>query len=81
MVLIVWDVDIDGSLRADFIADVSRFDIQDFLIGLIIDGIDTSITAIMSMSMSQLVTSMALSPGDDDNLTPHPLSSFTHVQH
>jgi hypothetical protein len=24
---------------------------------------------------------MALSPGDDDNLTPHPLSSFTHVQH
>jgi hypothetical protein len=35
---------------------------------LIIDGIDASNTAIVSMSMSQPITSMALSPGDDDTI-------------
>jgi hypothetical protein len=32
------------------------------------DGIDTSTTAIVSMSMSQLVTSMAPSTGDGDTI-------------
>jgi hypothetical protein len=35
---------------------------------LIIDGIDASTTAIVSMSMSQPITLMALSPGDDDTI-------------
>jgi hypothetical protein len=35
---------------------------------LIIDGIDASTTAIVSMPMSQSITSMALSPGDDDTI-------------
>jgi hypothetical protein len=41
---------------------------QYFTIVLIIDGIDASTTAIASMSMSQPITSMALSPGDDDTI-------------
>jgi hypothetical protein len=39
--------------------DSSGFDNQHFLIVLIIDGIDTSTSAIVSMSMSQPITSMA----------------------
>jgi hypothetical protein len=39
-----------------------------FTIVLIIDGIDASTTAIVSMSMSLPITSMALSPGDDDTI-------------
>jgi hypothetical protein len=39
-----------------------------FPIVLIIDGIDTSTTAIVSMSISQPITSMAQSPGDDDTV-------------
>jgi hypothetical protein len=35
---------------------------------MIIDGIDASNTAIVSMSMSPLVTSLALSQGDDDTI-------------
>jgi hypothetical protein len=41
---------------------------QHFTIMLIIDGIDASTTAIVSMSMSQPIKSMALSPGDDDTI-------------
>jgi hypothetical protein len=35
---------------------------------MIIDGIDASTTAIVSMSMSQPITSMALLPSDDDTI-------------
>jgi hypothetical protein len=38
------------------------------IIQLIIDGIDTSTTTIMSMSMTQPITSMAPSVGDDDTI-------------
>jgi hypothetical protein len=48
--------------------DTSGLDNQYFPIVLIIDGIDTSTTVIVSMSMSQPITSMALSPGDDDTI-------------
>jgi hypothetical protein len=48
--------------------DTSGLDKQYFPIVLIIDGIDTSTTAIVSMRMSQPITSMALSPGDDDTI-------------
>jgi hypothetical protein len=45
--------------------DTSDLDNQYFPIVLIIGGIDTSTTHILSMSMSQPITSMALSPRDD----------------
>jgi hypothetical protein len=45
--------------------NTSGFDNQYFLIVLIIDGIDTGTTAIVSMSMSQPITSMTPSSGDD----------------
>ena len=48
--------------------DTSGLDNQYFPIVLIIDGIDTSTTAIVSMSMSQPITSIALSLGDDDTI-------------
>jgi pyruvate/oxaloacetate carboxyltransferase len=50
--------------------DTSGLNNQYFTIVLIIDGIDASITAIvsMSMSMSQPITSMALSLDDDDTI-------------
>jgi hypothetical protein len=48
--------------------DTSSFDNHDFPLVLIIDGIDTSTTSIMSMSMSQPITSMAPSTGDDDTI-------------
>jgi hypothetical protein len=51
-----------------YIIDTSGFDNQYFPIVLIIDGIDTSTTAIGSMSMSQPITSTAPSPGDDDTI-------------
>jgi hypothetical protein len=35
---------------------------------LVIDGIDTNTIAIVSMSMSQPITPMAPSTGDDDNI-------------
>jgi hypothetical protein len=46
--------------------DTSGLDNQYFTIVLIIDDIDASTTAIVSMS--QPITSMALSPGDDDTI-------------
>jgi hypothetical protein len=48
--------------------DTSGLNNQYFTIVLIIDGMHTSTTAIVSMSMSQPITSMALSPGDDDTI-------------
>jgi hypothetical protein len=48
--------------------DTSGFDIQYFPIVLRIDGIHTSTSAILPMSMSQPMTSMALSTGDDDTI-------------
>jgi hypothetical protein len=48
--------------------DTSGLDNQYFTIVLIIDGIDASTTAIVPMSMSQPITSMALSPSDDDTI-------------
>jgi hypothetical protein len=48
--------------------DTSGLDNQYFSIVLIIDGINTCTTAIVSMSMSQPITSMALSLGDDDTI-------------
>jgi hypothetical protein len=48
--------------------DTSGFDNQCFLIILMIAGIDTSTTAIVSMSMTQPIASMAPSTGDDDNI-------------
>jgi hypothetical protein len=48
--------------------DTSGLDDQYFPIVLIIDGIDTSTTAIVSISMSQSITSMAPSAGDDDTI-------------
>ena len=48
--------------------DTSGLNNQYFPIALIIDGIDTSNTAIVSMSMLQSITSMALSPDDDDTI-------------
>jgi hypothetical protein len=65
------------AIYANIIADVSIFgtiyryiglDNQQFQIVLIIDGIDTSTIAIVSMSMSQPITSMAPSTGDDDTI-------------
>jgi hypothetical protein len=48
--------------------DTSSLNNQYFQTVLIIDGIDTSTTIIVSMSMSQPITSMALSPGDGDTI-------------
>jgi hypothetical protein len=48
--------------------DTSGLNNQYFSIILIIDGIDASISAIVSMSMSQPITSMALLPSDDDTI-------------
>jgi hypothetical protein len=48
--------------------DVSGLDNQYFPIVLIIDGVDTSTTAIVSMSMSQPITWMVPSAGDDDTI-------------
>jgi hypothetical protein len=48
--------------------DTSGFDNQYFPIVLIIDGIDIDTTAIVSMSMSQPITSMALATGDDGTI-------------
>jgi hypothetical protein len=48
--------------------DTSGLDDQYFPIALIIDGIDTSSTAIVSISMSQHITSMAPSADDDDTI-------------
>jgi hypothetical protein len=48
--------------------DTSGLNNQYFTIVLIIDGIDASTTAIVLMSMSQPITSMALSPSDDDTV-------------
>jgi hypothetical protein len=72
MVLILWDVDIDGNL-CRYLGrniDTSGFDNQYFLIVMIINGIDTSSVAIVSMSMSQPidVTAMAPSTGDGDTI-------------
>jgi hypothetical protein len=70
IVLIVWDADIDGNLSRYYrrCIDTSVLNNQHFPIALIIDGIDTSTTAILSMSMLQPITSMALSPDDDDTI-------------
>jgi hypothetical protein len=48
--------------------DTLGLDNQYFTIVLILDGIDASTTAIVSMSMLQPITSMAQSPGDDDTI-------------
>jgi hypothetical protein len=48
--------------------DTSGLDNQYFPIVLIIDGIDTSTIAIVPISMSQPITSMAPSAGDDDTI-------------
>jgi hypothetical protein len=48
--------------------DTSGLDNQYFTIVLIIVGIDASTTAIVPMSMSQPITSMTLSLGDDDTI-------------
>jgi hypothetical protein len=48
--------------------DTSGLNNQYFTIVLIIDGIYASTIAIVSMSMSQPIPSMALSPGDDDTI-------------
>jgi hypothetical protein len=48
--------------------DTSGLNNQYFTIVLIIDGTDASTTTIVSMSMSQPITSMALSPTDDDTI-------------
>jgi hypothetical protein len=48
--------------------DTSGLNNKSFTIVLIIDGIDASTTAIVSMSMWQPIISMALSPCDDDTI-------------
>jgi hypothetical protein len=48
--------------------DTSGLNNQCFTIVLISDGIDASTIAIVSMSMSQPITSMALSLNDDDTI-------------
>jgi hypothetical protein len=48
--------------------NTSGFDNQCIPIVVIIDGINTSTTAIVSMSMSQLMTSMTPSTADDDSI-------------
>jgi hypothetical protein len=48
--------------------DTSGLNNQHFPIALIIDGIDISTTAIVSVSMLQPITSMAISPDDDDTI-------------
>jgi hypothetical protein len=48
--------------------DTSGIDNQRFPIVLIIDGIDISTSTIVSMSMTQPITSMAPSLGDDDTI-------------
>jgi hypothetical protein len=82
MVVIVWDADIDGNLSRyhrrciDIWDDIygtiyrpkSGLENQYFQTVLIIDGIDTSTTAIVSMLMSQPITSMALTSCDDDTI-------------
>jgi hypothetical protein len=51
-------------------------DNQQFPIVLIIDGIDTSTIAIVSMSVSQSITSMAPSTGDDDTIDDVPMADL-----
>jgi hypothetical protein len=77
MVLIFWVVDIDGNLSRyycrciDIWEDLSihlGFIINIFHFDLIIDGTSTCPTAIVSMSMSQPITLMAPSAGDDDTV-------------
>jgi hypothetical protein len=46
----------------------SQFDNQYFLIVLMINGVDTSTTAIESMPISQPIKPMAPSTGDDDTV-------------
>jgi hypothetical protein len=48
--------------------DTSGLDNQYFSIVLIMDGIDTSTTAIVSMTMSQPIASIAPLAGDDDTV-------------
>ena len=48
--------------------DTSGLDNQDFSIVLIMDSIDTSTTAIVSMTMSQPIASIAPSAGDDNTI-------------
>jgi hypothetical protein len=48
--------------------DTSGLDNQCFPSVLMIDGIDTNTNAIVSMSISQPITSMAPSAGDDDTI-------------
>jgi hypothetical protein len=73
--LIVWNADSDGNLSQyyrrciDIWDDTSGLNNQHFPIALIIDGIDTSNTAIVSMSILQPITPMVLSPNDDDTIT------------
>jgi hypothetical protein len=54
----------------------SGLDSQYFPIVLIIDGIETSTTAIMSMSMSQPIASMAPSAGVDDSIEDASMADF-----
>jgi hypothetical protein len=54
--------------------DTSGLNNQYFTIVLMIDGIDASTNAIVSMLMSQPITSMALSPGDDDTIDDAPMA-------
>jgi hypothetical protein len=64
--------------------DTSGLNNHHFTIILIIDGIDASTAAIVSMSMSQPITSMALSQGHDDTIDdasmaePLPYSRHIH---
>jgi hypothetical protein len=77
MVLMFWDVDIDGNICRyhrrciDIWDDISihrALIINIFPMVLIIDGIDTSTSVILSMSMTQPITSMAPSRADDDTI-------------
>jgi hypothetical protein len=77
MVLTFLVVDIDGNLSRYYRRYINIWDdiaihraliiIFSFIV-LIIDGIDTSTTAIVSMSLSQPITSMALSADDFDTI-------------
>jgi hypothetical protein len=48
--------------------DTSGLNNQYFTMFLLIDGIDANTTAIVSMSISQPITSMAISPSDNDTI-------------
>jgi hypothetical protein len=65
------------AIHADIVNDAAIFgtiyrymglESQHFLIALIIVGIDSSTTAIVSVPTSQPIKSMALSAGDDDTI-------------